>query len=389
MIKTDVLVVGAGAAGAALGFLLKSAGADVLLLEILDARKKNKLCAGGLESRAEKAFSAVFGATVDEAGLAPIRLETACIRCGDHEMRKAFARQTSGDQATPPPVPKDFGASIRGFFKSSGKMMGRLVLHHALGLQPEEGFSVRVLPRKRLDDYILGRYLAAGGKLLDHCTVRSIDEANGVARCANLSTKETFDVRFQSIVGADGAASIVRRLVDGRSQRTALLLEAGIPLVTKDAIIRFMKDVKGYAWYIPRGEDATVGCGYYGLKEDRVDVSRERLAALCADLGVPLPAKLRGALLPTAEDVLLRAGKNAFFVGDAAGLIDVFTGGGIHYALLSAKALADALAGGEDYEKAMRPHVDFVKKNAGNMGLFYSIMCNFITKFGQPMENRK
>ena len=40
------LIVGAGLAGASLGFLLRKAGDDVLLLELLDAKEKNKLCGG-------------------------------------------------------------------------------------------------------------------------------------------------------------------------------------------------------------------------------------------------------------------------------------------------------------------------------------------------------
>ena len=67
MQETDILVVGAGAAGASLGYLLKQAGKDVLLLEMLDAKKKNKLCAGIIEHRADKAFTDIFGNTLDEA----------------------------------------------------------------------------------------------------------------------------------------------------------------------------------------------------------------------------------------------------------------------------------------------------------------------------------
>ena len=268
-------------------------------------------------------------------------------------------------------------------------MMERLVLRHALGLQPDESFTIQVLPRKRLDDYILGRYLSAGGKLLDHATVRSVDEENGIAHCVNLATKETFEVQFQTLVGADGAASIVRRLLDGRRQRAALTLETDMPLIAKEAVIKFTKTARGYCWYIPRGEDATVGCGYHGLGLDAGDICRERLAAFCAELGLAMPSKLRGALIPVGDDVLLRAGKSAFLIGDAAGLIDVLTGGGIHYALLSAKALADALTGGEDYEKAMRPHVNFVKKNADNTGLFYTATCNFVARLGTSMKDRE
>ena len=44
--RTDVLVVGAGPAGCALGHLLKSEGVDVTIAEIRDTRTKDKLCGG-------------------------------------------------------------------------------------------------------------------------------------------------------------------------------------------------------------------------------------------------------------------------------------------------------------------------------------------------------
>lgn len=385
MIRTDVLVVGAGAAGAALGFMLKRAGKETLLLEMQDARKKSKLCAGALEGRAEKAFFAVFGATVDEAGLAPARLEAVRARFGGYELSKVLSRRAPGGQVTPPPEPRSIVASIRSLFRSGGRKVARLALRHAMGLHPEEGYTVRCLPRKRLDDYILGRYLSAGGELLDHSTVRAIDEERCVARCVNLVTKETFDVQYQKLVGADGAASIVRSLLDGRRQRSTLALEARVPLSGEEAVIRLTKGANGYCWYIPRGEDATVGCYYHDLTDNADVICRERLSAFSSEVGTSLSSNLRGALIPTNGDVLLRAGKNAFLVGDAAGLIDVLTGGGIHYALISAKALADDLVGGEPYETAMRSQVDFVKKNAAHGEFFFSVARSFVQKIGKPI----
>ena len=63
--ETEYLVVGAGAAGCAFGFLMERAGADVLLLEMKNSRQRAKLCAGILENRAEAAFYDIFGQTAD------------------------------------------------------------------------------------------------------------------------------------------------------------------------------------------------------------------------------------------------------------------------------------------------------------------------------------
>ena len=51
-IHVDFLIVGAGLAGSVAGFLLKKAGADVLALELLDAKTKEKLCGGIMNKRA-------------------------------------------------------------------------------------------------------------------------------------------------------------------------------------------------------------------------------------------------------------------------------------------------------------------------------------------------
>ena len=90
MRETEYLVVGAGAAGCAFGFLMERAGADVLLLEMKNAEQRVKLCAGILEPRAEAAFYDVFGQTVEEAGLAPMRIEAMCVWDERNELRRAM-----------------------------------------------------------------------------------------------------------------------------------------------------------------------------------------------------------------------------------------------------------------------------------------------------------
>ena len=40
--KCDILIIGAGLAGSILGFLLRMSGKDVLMVELLDAKEKDK-----------------------------------------------------------------------------------------------------------------------------------------------------------------------------------------------------------------------------------------------------------------------------------------------------------------------------------------------------------
>ena len=59
--RCKALIVGAGLAGAALGFLLREAGDDVLLLELLDAKEKDELCGGMTNATGVEEFEKIFG----------------------------------------------------------------------------------------------------------------------------------------------------------------------------------------------------------------------------------------------------------------------------------------------------------------------------------------
>ncbi|WP_026767233.1 FAD-dependent oxidoreductase [Selenomonas ruminantium] len=391
MQETDILVVGAGAAGASLGYLLKQAGKDVLLLEMLDAKKKNKLCAGIIEHRAEQAFMDIFGKTLDEAGLATMPMEKMLVRHDAYEMSHTMPKNNQSaqgktqDLARADEKTQGFAANLRNYLKKGGKIAAKMAVKKAAGYEPGV-VSYKALPRKRFDDYVLNSYLEAGGRLLDHTTVRSIDKERQVARCVNLVTKKTFEIKYNTLVGADGATSIVRRLLTGKRQSTTLALEAPVPLTLRETVIYLRPVDHGYFWYIPRGKDATVGCVYHklGCRDSEI---RKHFAACCADMGIKMENKIRGALIPDGSDVLLQPAEHCFLIGEAAGLSDNFTGGGIHYALLSAKALADALQGKKTYDEAMKPQLDAVHKNCSNANIYFAAGGKVVEFLGKKKTN--
>ena len=302
--RCKTLIVGAGLAGASLGFLLRKAGDDVLRLELLDAKEKDKLCGGMTNATGVDEFEKIFGSNSFGA-LSPFCPDCVRERCGERELRW------------------------------------------------ETGW--RALPRKQLDDYALRRCLETGGRLMDRTAVRSIDEAEGAAVCDDLRTGERFSVRFDRLVGADGAMSATRRLTTGRTPRVTIAVEGETPLFGGDVVMDYLAAAIGYSWYIPQGGKATVGCGVFAVPEaDSVRIVREGLADFCRSMGVPVPRPLRGAPVPTGDDVLLRTGTRTCFIGDAAGLIHNITGAGISYALTSARRLARTLLEGGSYEEMMR-----------------------------------
>ncbi len=130
--RTDCLIIGAGLAGATLGYLFRKAGRDVLLLEICDAQKKDKLCAGAMNNETMKLLTQIFGPDVEES-LHPGRFSQLRTRIDDKEIR----------------------TDLQNMFLA--------------------------LPRKRLDDYVLCRCLETDGQLLCRVSVKAIDIAAGDA----------------------------------------------------------------------------------------------------------------------------------------------------------------------------------------------------------------
>ena len=176
----DFLIVGAGLSGCTLGVLLARAGADVLALELLDAKEKDKPCAGGIDRNLRSLLEETFGRGAWD-DLHPAHIDGMRFRMDGHELRG--------------------------------------------------GSRFCALPRKQLDDYALNLYTEAGGRLMDRVSVKAIDAAKGEAACECLRTGEPFTVQFRTVVGADGAASCARRLITGKkaSAAPALVIMAAMP----------------------------------------------------------------------------------------------------------------------------------------------------------------
>jgi len=147
------------------------------------------------------------------------------------------------------------------------------------------------------------------------------------------------------VIGADGSNSIVRRLIGqpanrGRAMAVAIRGYAptppGIPL---ELTIRWDTQRSGglcYAWAFPVA-DGTTNIGY-GLASSAVDRSRAHLIQRLADL---LPeydlagVTLTGHTLPLTVSRPRPAVGRVLLVGDAASLINPFTGEGIYSAIAS------------------------------------------------------
>lgn len=141
--------------------------------------------------------------------------------------------------------------------------------------------------------------------------------------CEDLRSGEQMIIGYDTLVGADGASSKARLLLSGRKQRNALSLQGTVGLADLDFVFGFRPVVQGYCWCIPMDVEASVGCMLY---DDTTTECRAWIETFCEELGVGAP-KLRGAPIPTGDDVLLHAGTDVWLIGDAAGLVRSRDGG--------------------------------------------------------------
>ncbi len=323
MLHTDYLIVGAGLAGSALAFLLQKSGANVLLTELKDAEGKDKLCAGIMVLRAITHFQRIYGReSPEQLNLFPL-----------HFLTKLFF----GEEYTRP-------------------------------------LEISTVVRKKLDDFCLKQYLELQGRLADRLRLIRIGAEEHIAEFRDMRENRTVQVSYGALIGADGAFSAVRRLMTGRRQHTVTVLQGTVDFLRSDVVMAFPPADIGYCWYIPRKEDATVGCG---LSHLTVPKCMERLRAFCEDLHLEMPP-LRGAPLPAGDDVLLQCGPDILLIGDAAGLCDAITGGGIHYALESALAVAEQLLKGIPYGESMASSLEELARSA-HLAPCYSFMLSLKT----------
>jgi len=153
--------------------------------------------------------------------------------------------------------------------------------------------------------------------------------------------------RFDFVVGADGASSLVRRAFLGAkpggraSYATAGFHVAGLD--EREVYIEFVPEYAGYLWVFPRPDHCSVGIA--------APVGAENGAKLSARVSALLEQRYPGsaslAREPYAASIPVGggpvAGPRFALIGDAAAANDAITGEGIQHALDSAALLADAL----------------------------------------------
>ena len=307
----DVIVVGAGPAGATLAYELARRGIEVLLLE-KEKLPRYKCCAGGVTGKAAKLL--------------------------DFDISE---------------VAEDVIYELSFTFKLGKPYLGQ----HSQPL-------IYTVMRDVFDHFLVKRAQQLGAVLIDGQRITQIQVS---ADWVEISTADNI-FRSRLVVGADGAYSVVaRELSMGRSIEYAVGIESEI-VVPEEEMAKWKSRVQidlgcipgGYAWVFPKRNHLSIGAGCLASKARYLDRHHQKFLSSLS-IGNYTITRSSSHLIPTCAKGRLVWQDKALLLGDAAGLTDPLMGEGIYNAILSAQLAAPVIENSlahdkvklEDYQKAV------------------------------------
>jgi geranylgeranyl reductase family protein len=205
--------------------------------------------------------------------------------------------------------------------------------------------------RRELDRFLAERAVRAGVKLVTHAKVVDVAPAEGTVHYEWGAKRERRVARASGIIFADGPFSLSHRVLAGRRRAGPEAKYVGVeydldaPGNGFDAL-EIIPDPKtlpfGYAWIFPKRDHVNVGLA----RLDSVDGPPlpgllDRFVAEHLDLRGRAVLRRKGGVIPARLGPVLRKGP-CLVIGDAAGMINPFTGGGYVCGFLSASLAAEA-----------------------------------------------
>jgi geranylgeranyl reductase family protein len=296
--RCDVAIVGAGPAGCWAAWGLARRGAHVTLID--GSHPREKPCGGGVTGRA---LALVSGA-IDERRL-PL--------CAIHTAR--FVDSTRNT--------------------SAAVSLGRRALV--------------VADRTEFDGALLEAASGAGASIVRS---RALDVTRDAA--GFIIQTPAGRIHTRTIIGADGANSLVRRKLATPFDRAELSIATGYfvhGVTSQEILLELVDDPPGYIWSFPRPTHLAVGICAQADAGTGVAILRARAAAWIRHMNLAGQATLEPyswpipSLTPAGFENLSLCGPGWFLVGDAAGLVDPVTREGIYFALRSGEWAAEAAAG--------------------------------------------
>jgi len=291
----DVIVVGAGPAGATLAYELAKRGIGVLVLE-KENLPRYKCCAGAVTSKAAKLLNFDISEVVEDV---------------IYEVNFTF----------------NLGSSYLGQYS-----------------QP----LIYTVMRDAFDYFLVQKAQQLGTVLMDGQKVTQVQVSGD---WVEISIADNV-FRSRLVVGADGAYSVVaRELGMGRSMEYATGIESEI-VVPEEELAKWKSRAQidlgyipgGYAWVFPKRNHLSVGVGCLASKARDLHAHHQKFLNSLS-MGSYTIARSSSHLIPTCTKGRFIWQDRALLLGDAAGLTDPLAGEGIYNAIQSAQLAAPVIEG--------------------------------------------
>lgn len=336
----DVIIVGGGPGGSTTAALLSKRGRKVLLLE--KARfPRDKTCGDAISGKSVSVLK--------ELGL------TDAVEKAPHAIVTGVTFSSPNGSLAEIPF------HVKEGYRSSGYVCRREVYDNLLFQNAKAQPNITTIEQFQVDELLMdGKRVA------------------GVAG-TNLTTKEKMEFRAPVTVGADGANSVVARKlglgeIDPKHHCTALrMYYKGVKGMTNNIEIHFVPELMpGYFWIFPLENGlANVGSGMVtsDMKTRGTNLREATFKAIHDNpmfkerfAGAEMVGDVKGWTLPFGSTHRKNHGDGFVLVGDAASLIDPFSGEGIGNAMTSgsfaAKAIDAALTTNDTTEQFFKKNYD-------------------------------
>jgi geranylgeranyl reductase family protein len=286
----EIIIIGSGPAGSSAAIHAKKSGNNVLLIEAKQF-PRNKACGGLLTEKTISILKKKLGIVSD---LIPIK--TRCKKILLHYKDKEL-----------------------------------------ISLVTDKEFMITL--RSEFDLFLQKKYLELGGEIIyKRITSEHIDSTNKVIIIDGITFK------YKLLIGADGANSIVRKILDTKFKPDGFAME--IVSSTKefgDDIQIFLGNTpNGYDWYFPLPNASNLGSG-----SKKIKLVTHYFNQFQTKLNIEtISHKALGSYLSLGNIPNHACNQSVAIVGDAAGLTDPIFGEGIYFAIRSGIAAVESFREG-------------------------------------------
>jgi geranylgeranyl reductase family protein len=307
----EVVIVGAGPAGATLAYELACRGVDVLVVDKA-VFPRSKCCGGGVTVRTQGFLGSELDGVIEDT---------------------ISAAQFS--------------------LAGSSKFLGE-----------SSSAIMYTVQREKFDYFLLQRAQRANASVIQGVTVTGLNMDDRTIEV--VTDRGSF--RCHVLVGADGSRSVVRRSLRLPAQEHFVGLETEVYVTDKDMDrwrSRVLIDVgwtpRGYGWLFPKGDHLSVGIGAVAREARNLKQAYWRFLG-SLNLDKYTIAGWSGGLIPMYVGRPQVVQGSVILLGDAAGLADPLTGEGVCNAVQSARlaslAIQKALLNGPADLQAYQRSVD-------------------------------